>query len=381
MRVVVIKFGAIGDMVFTTPLLREVSRFASHVGVLTLPWSRAVYEHHPEVDRLHLFDPWRAQGFGRVKLAWRIVRELRRERYDLAVILHRSPLAPLLALLAGIRQRIGFAQRGGRLLLTGAVPFDGERHEVLRNLSVLEAIGREGALGSLVPRTEMFLPQETSLDPFFRKKAGADDSVIGLFPGGGVNPGMTFAYKRWPVEKFARLAQRLVADGHRVAIFGGREDEELCHAVQEAIGGVGYWGIGRSLAEFGRSVQRCALFVGGDTGPLHIAAAVGTPTLALFGPTDPRLVAPLGELHRVMRLELPCSPCYLHGKPGDCREEHRCMRELEVEAVWERVQEMIGQRSEGVGAQGMDEASGASDRENRREGESAEVRAALGGEA
>ncbi|KEO81017.1 lipopolysaccharide heptosyltransferase II [Tumebacillus flagellatus] len=335
MRVVIVKFGAIGDMVFATPLVREVCAFASYVGVMTLPWSREVLAHHPGVDRLHLFDPWRVRGWQRVRMAREIVRDLRKERYDLALILHRSPLAPLLTLGAGIRQRVGFRQKGSRVLLTETVAFDPEQHEVLRNLSVLEALGRPL---SERPRTEMFLPEDVRVQTFWEGEE--QHPVIGLFPGGGVNPGMTFAYKRWPVEKFATLAAELQNAGYRVAIFGGRDDEDLCQAVQDALGGTGLWGVGRTLTEFAVLVSRCQVFVGGDTGPLHIAAAVGTPTVALFGPTDPRLVAPLGEKHRVVKVDVPCSPCYLHGKPEDCRFEHRCMRSLEIRQVLAEIENL-----------------------------------------
>ena len=336
MRIVILKFGAIGDMVFASPLVRALRPHASHLGIVTLPWSRPVFEHHPLVDRLHLYDPWSTSGLAKMRLAARIMGDLRREQYDAAVILHRSPFAPLLALGGGIRQRVGFRQRLSGLLLTAAVPFDPEMHEVRRNASLLAGLGLPVPEE---PRTEMHPEPGVRTDPFLQK---GSVPLVGLFPGGGVNPGMAFAWKRWPVAHFVTLAQALKERGYRLALFGGPDEEEMCRTVLEAVEGEAFWGLGRSLSEVAAIAAQCDLFVGGDSGPLHIAAAVGTPTLALFGPTDPGLVAPLGSEHRVLRLGLECSPCYRLSPPDGCLHEHRCMRELEPEMVLQAVLEMTG---------------------------------------
>lgn len=336
MRIVILKFGAIGDMVFASPLVRALRPHASQLGIVTLPWSRQVFEHHPLVDRLHLYDPWGALGPAKVRLAAQIMGDLRREKYDAAVILHRSPFAPLLALGGRIPRRVGFHQRFSRLLLTSAVPFDPEQHEVRRNVSLLAGLGLPVPEE---PRTEMHPEPDVRIDPFLQK---GNVPLVGLFPGGGVNPGMEFAWKRWPVAHFITLAKELRERGYRLALFGGPDDAEMCRTVQNAVDGAAYWGVGRSLAELAALVRRCDLFVGGDSGPLHIAAAAGTPTLSLFGPTDPGLVAPLGAEHRVLQLGLECSPCYRLSPPDGCLHDHRCLRELEPETVLQAVLEMTG---------------------------------------
>lgn len=224
------------------------------------------------------------------RLAWR----LRRGRYGMAFIPDRSPITAVVARLAGIPARVGLDSGGRGRWHTVRVPVPADRHEIALYLDLARAVGLP-VPGRPRP---MFVPSAAD-----RARAGAllgDDSDprVAIHPGGGVNPGLTMLGKRWPADRFAAVADRLAAAGATIVLLGGPGDEAAAAAVLAAAApatrGRLKDGAGRlSLGEVGAVIERCDLYLGNDTGVTHLAAAVGTPVVAVFGPTRPDRYGPL----------------------------------------------------------------------------------------
>ena len=354
-RILVVRLCCIGDILFTTPLLRalDANYPRARIGYLVSPWCRDLVAANPRVDEVIEYD-----GYGtdrRLRSALTAVRRLRAGRYDLALILHRTPLAHLLAWAGGVPWRVGFDWQGRGFSLTHPVPYRARAHEVDRVLDCLQP------LGAAADGTDLELPgreeHAAGAEALLHAHGWRDDQrpLVALFPGGGENPGTVMPTKRWDPAGFREIIRRLETEYRRGAVvfIGGRGDREVGDAVlsdwRPRLPVIRLEGQ-TDLLTTGAVLKHCDLFVGGDSGPLHMAAAAGVPTIALFGPTDPDRLAPRGRAHAAVRADLPCSPCFVpeRSRFGDsvaCRLERReCLGPELVDGVWDLMVERFGKR-------------------------------------
>jgi ADP-heptose:LPS heptosyltransferase len=239
----------------------------------------------------------------------------------------------MLPFLAGIPVRAGIDSSGRGFALNVRVPWDESLHEADLYLSVAAALGCPVQGHRL-----RFLPGMQAVrrvGELLRAQDPAEPLVV-IAPGGGTNPGMDLPEKRWLPERFAALADRLHVDtGASIVLLGGPADRLLCAQVQQAMRAPAVDLSGAAaFAERGALLQRARLFVGNDSGPMHLAVATGCPVVAIFGPTSPALYGPYSALARVVRLDLACSPCFVHGHFPPCPNQHACMQGLEVAEVY-----------------------------------------------
>jgi lipopolysaccharide heptosyltransferase II len=269
---------------------------------------------------------------------------MRAGRYDMCLVLERSPLFTVLPLLAGIPVRAGIDSAGRGFALNVTVPWDESLHEADLYASVAGALGcpTSGHHLRFVPHAGARRAVEVLLHEHSLGKR-----VVAIAPGGGTNPGMDLPEKRWPAERFAALADRLhFEEDMTVAIIGGHLDRPAGDAMRMAmrapsldLTGAVPW------AERAAFFERCALYVGNDSGPMHLAVAAGCPVVAVFGPTDPGLYGPYRALARTVRRDLPCSPCFVHGHFPPCPNQHACMRGLQVDEVYGACRELLAEVS------------------------------------
>lgn len=356
-RMLVIKLCCLGDILFATPVVRALKKRwpRAHLAYMVGAYCRDLVAADPAVDEIiefNAFDP--GSALAKLGRAWPVVRRLRKNRFDLAVVLHRSPLAGLMVAAGGIPVRLGFDWEGEGFSLTHPMPFRPDAHEIDRNLDCLKPLG----LNVSDTRTELVpSPAAEAAAEAFLRAAGAEAGVrplIAVFPAGGVNPGTIMVTKRWPVagyrEVCARLARRF---GARLLLVGSRDDAVVGDELAAG------WPEDRPLIRAeGRTplmvlaalLRRCDLFIGGDSGPLHMAAAVGTPTVSLFGPTDPRLLAPRGPAHRVLFKSPACAPCYnpitvRQGGVTVCRQGSLvCLQSLAPAEVLAAAEELLAEK-------------------------------------
>jgi heptosyltransferase-2 len=314
----------VGDAVMSLPALRAIrDRFSTaRISVLAKPWVADLYGRESFIDEIILYSG---------QSPWRTGQLLRQRRFDCAILLQNAFEAAWIAWLARIPTRIGYKRDGRQLLLTRAVnvPKPGEipRHE---RFYYLELLRRAGLIDSL-PASEAIQLNRTA--PANGKR------VIGISPGAAYGTA-----KRWLPERFAEAAGVLAAErGASIALFGSKSERELCDQVAQRLNGhqvINYAGQ-TTLAQFIDLASACELFLTNDSGAMHIASALGIPTVAIFGATDDTTTGPTGENARVVRHPVDCSPCLLR----ECPIDHRCMTGVSAERVVKEALELLGDRA------------------------------------
>ena len=304
-RLVVLKSCCLGDALEATPLIGALrraypdARLVAGVG----RWSRPALCNNPDLDGLLDLEDI---GVGRPHAAayTRVVRRLRAGHFDVALVLDRTPLLTMLPLLAGIPVRAGIDSAGRGFPLNVRIPWTAVEQEAALFLRVGQALGApiEGAHLIFAPT-----PEENASVARLWNAAGLDgERVAALAPGGGQNPGMTFHAKRWPPARYAALADHLHEEhGLRVVLAGSTDDVVVTAEVRRLTRApvVDLAGKTGGFGALGALFARCALFVGNDSGPMHLAAAVGAPVVAIFGPTDPAVYTPFSP--RIVALRGP----------------------------------------------------------------------------
>jgi heptosyltransferase-2 len=323
----VIQTSFLGDTVLTTPLLAQLAN-RGPVDVVTTPASAALLANHPAVRTVIPYDK-RSKDRG-LRGLLRLARRLRRTGYDLALLAQGSWRSAALAFLAGIPVRIGFDTSAGKLLYTTRVPYRDDLHHAARLLMLGRPNGREPTADELRPSLAPGDEERAAVDALLaRHGVKAGEQMVALAPGS------VWGTKRWTY--YPELAQ-LLARHARVVIIGSRSDAPLADAVlaaePTAIDAAGEL----SLLASAELIGRCGAVVTNDSAPLHLASAMGTPTVAIFGPTVPDFgFGPLAPRASVVGEDtLPCRPCDRHGPQHCPLGHHRCMRDLAPALVAER---------------------------------------------
>lgn len=329
---VVIQTSFLGDTILTTPLLAQLAN-RGPVDVVTTPAAASVLTGHPAVRSVIVYDKRSAHAglFGLTTLAAR----LRTAAYDAAYLAQGSLRSALLAYLARVPERIGFATSSGSWLYTTKVAHRDDLHHAARLLLLSRPNGREPTREETQPSLVPGAAEREVVDDLLRREQVAPaERLIALAPGS------VWATKRWPY--YPDLARQLAGVG-RIVIVGGHDDAALAAEIRAAVpNAVDATGALPMLAS-AELIGRCAVLVTNDSSPLHLASAMGTPTVAVFGPTVPDFgFGPLAPSNVVVGHEtLACRPCHRHG-PRRCPLTHfRCMRELTSERVAERARTLI----------------------------------------
>jgi lipopolysaccharide heptosyltransferase II len=314
----VIQTAFLGDVVLTTPLLTRLAERHGPVDVVTTPGAAGLLEHHPAVANVLSFDK-RRSGRG-----WRglrtMGRELRRRRYQRIYLPHRSLRSAALALWSGAGERVGFDDSPAAMTYTTRVPRARSGHEVERLLALA------GPLEGTSPPVSLGLrpADDAAVDAWLAERRIGQRFIA-------VAPGSIWGTKRWPYyrELISRLDQPVV-------VVGGMDDAPLAESIVETSAGGAISAAGAlSLRQAAALIRRASLLVTNDSAPLHLATAVGTPIVAVFGPTVPEFGFGPRQAGDVIlgHEDLPCRPCSKHGPPTCPLGHHRCMRDLSVESV------------------------------------------------
>jgi heptosyltransferase-2 len=324
----------VGDAVMSLPALRALrQRFPqAKISILAKPWVADLYRREGFCDELILLTASTFFEKGRA------ARALRPRKFDTAILLQNAFEAAIIAYLAGIPARIGYARDGRGFLLTRAIPLP-KRGEIPRHESFyyLELLRRAGIIDELPSNELIRLEGATAaraegLDRF--RLFGLGDVVIGVSPGAAYGTA-----KRWLPERFAESANRVASElGASVAIFGSKGERTLCESVAASIAGpVKSFAGDTSLAEFIDLAAACRVYLTNDSGAMHIASALGVPTVAIFGATDDVATGPTGPLAKVVRETVECSPCLKR----ECPIDHRCMTRVSSARVAETALELL----------------------------------------
>jgi len=328
----------VGDAVMATPVPRALKKTMPHckIHILARDWVAPLWERHPDVDRVI---PMRGKGkFGLGAWLSTLIK-LRRERYDLAVILPNSFSAAWIAWWAGCRQRVGYSAEQRGWMLTRAVPWKDCCRHLPRPQAYLNLAKAAGADVDLcqewVFAVKVSSEELARADSLLAKpKSNPSGNWVGLAPGS------VAASRRWPAERYAELADRLAALGRPVVLLGSKSDAALADQVIAKSKSKPLSLAGKtSLREMLAVVKRLELLVANDSGAMHTAYSQNIPVLVLQGAADRRVTGPFGANSHVLRDEsLECAPCVRN----ECRlGDLRCMANLSVGQVWEKVQSLL----------------------------------------
>ena len=322
-------------MVLLTPALRalRIAYPQSHLALLVRPLVADLMATHPYIDEVIIDN--RGTGLNRLPSFYKSMSEIRRSGFDLAVVLHPTSFRnALIPFLAGVPERIGSNVSGRGILLTKTCADRRDLHEVHRYLRVLELIDIHEPNAKL----EFW---HTDADRHAARQMLATHGIPPKEHLIGVNLGTTWDTKRWSLENFAevitRAQKRFKA---RILLTGSATEIPLGEALAQIAKVETVNLIGKTtLMQLGALIESCDLYLTCDSGPMHIAAAVGTPTIALFGPTSPTRHGPYGENHEVIEKPVECRPCY---KRKCMRRDlpHLCMTEIDPNEVVTQILKM-----------------------------------------
>ena len=332
MASLVIQTSFLGDTVLTTPLIAELAR-RGPVDVVTTPASASLLANHPGIRAVVPYDKRRTDSGVRGFL--RLAGRLRMFGYDSAYLAQGSLRSAALAVAAGVSRRVGFATSAGRPLYNAKVEYREDLHHAARLLRLAKPDVVPGA-AEIRPRLYPGIPERGAVDRFLALHDISDD-----LPLVALAPASVWATKRWPY--YAELAREL-APSVRIVVLGSTEDTALAAEVAAAGGASAMNAAGVfSLLGSAELIRRCSVLVTNDSAPQHLASAMDTPTVAIFGPTVPAFgFGPLARNSVTMGLDaLPCRPCDRHG-PRRCPLGHwRCMRDLGARDVAARVMDIV----------------------------------------
>ncbi|MGO9479867.1 MAG: glycosyltransferase family 9 protein [Limisphaerales bacterium] len=330
MKILAMQFRYFGDAVIMTPALRAIKEQVPNVAlhVLVAEEVAPLFQHLPWLERVWAFP--RARGKAKIKQSWPIIRALRRERFDRSVDFGSGDRGAIMSFLCGARERLAPAFHAGflgrRYCYTQTVPIPESLHEVQRNLHLLSAwgIGDPGSLEleiradpACAAAAEHLLPRPV---------------VVCHLASGAIK-------KEWPLACWAEFYRQAARAGFEIVFSTGisSRDRAQLEEFKKLAPEASVLPPSPDLATFMAVIKRARLFVTGDTGPLHIAAGLGVPTLALFGPSPAAQWAPLGQQHRVLQ----GGPCTCPGQVGVCQSQKPCMAAISPEAVLQMVRQAL----------------------------------------
>lgn len=332
-------------MILITPAIRALRSVHpnAHISVVVGEWSKVALEGNPNLDEIIAYpDPWiqNRQPLGYLKL----VSILRKKGFDVAYIFHSHPLIHLITVLAGISKRFGFfdfqlKKRGKLLTAKTEWQPNTDRYIADNYLDIARLTGWRGSDVAL----DFFLTEE---ERQYSNNLLAENNIksgefLVVAPGGGVNPRQNVFEKRWGAAKFRKLCDLLHLNWDLPIVLTGSPQEvaigeEITRGtsarVINLIGKTGF----RHTAGL---IQRCCMLICNDSAVMHVAVAFKIPSLAIFGPSNPRSLLPRSDLNQWITSGLDCSPCYCNSIFEGC-EHLRCMEELSPESVMERINVM-----------------------------------------
>lgn len=323
-KILLIRLSSLGDIVLTTPAIRAIRLHHpnAYIAMLVAKQSSCILQHNPHLNEIIHFDRIaRNKDTGEM---YRILRILRKQKFSLSIDFQRKFRSEILMYLSGATERVG---KG--ILSTIRVPESGNKHATEHYFDLLHAAGIPAEDRQL----EVFVheSERSKANQLFKHEGIIEgDLTIGLFPGAG------WKLREWMPERFATIGDKLVTTFNaKVVIFGGPTDVDLVNHIVNTMDEYAYNFAGKlNLRDLASCVEKCDLFISNDTGPMHIATAVGTPTVALFGPGNHIRFQPIGDIHTLLRHDVPCSPCKQF--TGKCK-NNICMKGITVDDVWESI--------------------------------------------
>ncbi len=346
-KILIVKLSSIGDVVHSLPALKALRDTfpKAYIAWVVEEKSKDIVIGNPYLDEVIIFEKerWKRELF-KTKSMRESVREiagfarmLREKKFDIALDLQGLLRSGLIAFFSGAKWRVGYkdSREFSHLFYNIKVPRDKNIvHAVDSYLQLAKYLGAETESVSF---PLWVAPEDRSFAENFLRENGwnGKDVLVGL------NPGASIPHKRWDKDNFAQLGNSLAKClGVKVVLFGAKSDEVLVNEIARKMSGTHPIDASgkTSIKQLAAMVEKCALFIGNDTGPMHIAVAIGTPVIALFGPDNPHRTGPYGMKNKILYHELPCSPCI---RNPTCGGEYTCLKLITMQDVMNQAQKML----------------------------------------
>lgn len=339
-KVLIIKPSSLGDVATALPMAADLKFAAPRVKIdwLVHPSLTPLVEGHAAINKVILFDRRKLAPWWRSKtatLALRdLLRKLREAQYDAVIDAQGLFRSAFLTYITNAKIRIGFAnaREGATLAYTHKVKLPDNGKKMLavdRMRALLQPLG----IKTSSRPAEAQIPIQPEAAIFARQALGQSRPVI-------VIPGARWATKRWPIDRYTTIVQQLLREGQQVLLLGSPDEKPLCDQIEksapEAINLAGQTNLAQMIA----LLDRAKLLIANDSGPLHVAVALNKPAVSLYGPTSPDFVGPYGQMHNVLRHDVPCHPC----RRREC-DHHSCMNGLTTETVWTKTLTMLNPKA------------------------------------
>ena len=329
-NILVVRSDRVGDVVLTTPALaalREAFPQAT-ISVLATSQTREIVEGNPHINEVIVDDRKGAQkGFGGF---FHLVGLLRKKNFDLAVIFHTKKRTNLLCFLAGIPTRLGYRNNKFGFLLTKGVKdirMEGNKHEAEYCLELLKHIGVES--NNLKLHVSLKRKSEDWARQFIKDNNISDSNILIA-----VHPGASCISKRWPARRFAEVIDAIQFPVVKIILVGTADNEKIAKEIRAAVQApiIDLTGL-TSIGQLASLLKRCRLLISNDSGPVHIAAAMGTPVISIFGRNQaglsPRRWGPLGQNDVILHKEVGCEICLAH----NCMIDFECLKAIKTQDV------------------------------------------------
>lgn len=320
----------IGDAVMSMPALFAIRKaLPGHkISLLVKPWVAELFAKDPAIDEIIQYEKVHRDIRGKIRLGM----ELKKKGFDSVIFFQNTLHMSIISFISRIPERIGYARDMG-FLLTRPVPYGAEekkKHHRQNFLNLLKMAGIDAEPADRDPWIHLYMEERTQARTLLQD---LPRPVIGLYPGAAFESSVG-----WPPEYFGKLALKIIKDlGGSAVIFGSKKDTEAVGEINEIVNSNIISFVGAGSRQNASLLSECDAFVSGDSGLMHMAYAVGTPVLALFGPTDPKLTGP-PEGNIVIRKDLKCSPCL---EPGCKKKDPVCMGDIKVSEVFESLEHLL----------------------------------------
>lgn len=351
-KILVFGLLGLGDMVQFSPCFKMLRNgFPKSKITLFTIWKpvEELFEESPHIDEVIFFDFLKASAWNKL----RFIKSLRQRRFDISILPYPSYRREfnLISRAVGARERYSFNFSRGRVIELGflnnrRVDSDANIHNVENNLQLIRFLGLKPK-GNEKYELAVTTPESFAKDFFVTSNIKASDLKIGMHPGSDSRT----KGKRWDIRKFAELSDVLYERyGAKILVFFGPHEDELKNDFLQTSKQRHVMVEGTSIHQSARLISACDLFISSDSGLMHVASAMGIPTVAMFGPTDPRTLYPWGVKHEIVRMGLDCSPCFffterrpLHKPLIECRidDKFACMKQIEIHSVLASIDRLL----------------------------------------
>lgn len=339
MKILIVCLDNIGDLVMSTMLPRALKkRFSkSSIAYLVKEYTKDIVFSNPFVDEVMIFNPsWLSDylkkhfTFGQI---FKLIKDLRLRRFDLSLVVNADWKKALLPYLTRIPERIGHKRKKAGFFLNKAVIYQNSqtRHMMEDNLDLLEVLGIKREEN--IPEVFSNAQSDKFVYEFIKGKSiSSEKRIVGIHPF-SLNPA-----RSWEITKFAALCDKLVLEKGVVLFLLIRKGDSRVDKMLKLIhNNQTYVTNDCDLAQMIAFIKECSVFVGNDSGPMHIAAALNVPVVGIFGPSNPVRFGPLGENNIVVKNDLPCAPC---SSTPDCK-TLECIKSITVDEVYQAVNKLL----------------------------------------